>query len=52
MMMCRVVGGAKTIYGQVDFLQVRFLADIFELGSGVTTRGRAPFFFNVITQIV
>ena len=38
-MMCRVVGGAKTVDSQEECIEDQILAGVFRLESGVTTKG-------------
>ena len=37
--MCRLVGGARAVDGQAEYLEDQILADVFGLGSRVITEG-------------
>ena len=47
--MCRVVGGARAVDGQVEYLEDQIFADVFGLESGVTTEGCTSLFFIMTT---
>ena len=51
-MLCRIVGGARTVDGQAEYLEI--LADVFGLECGVTTEGSSflVFYYDHINSII
>ena len=52
--MCRVVGGARTVDCQAEYLENQILADVFRFKSGVTTGGSSSLvlYYDHINSII